>query len=90
MIRPIAGFVMLVMAAGLAIWMGYNLLIERLRDSEGISIVPALTFMAALAYVGGKMDPRQNCVMKKPRQPLAQQLKSPPYRTAKAGEREFA
>ena len=45
---------MLVMAAGLAIWIGYNLLIERLPESEGVSIFPALTFLAALAYVGAK------------------------------------
>ena len=47
---------MLVMAAGLAIWIGYNLLIERLPESEGVSIFPALTFLAALAYVRAKWN----------------------------------
>ena len=45
---------MLVMAAGLGTWIGYNLLVERLAASEGVSIFPALTFLAGLVYVGVK------------------------------------
>jgi len=45
---------MLVFGTVLVCWVGYNLFVERLPATEGLSPVPALVFSAALFYVGVK------------------------------------
>ncbi len=52
MVRRVLGVFMLLLAAALLAWVGYNLSIERLPAAEGRSPVPALLFVAGLAYVG--------------------------------------
>jgi hypothetical protein len=43
---------MLLMAAALLGWIGYNLFVERLPETRGISPLPGLAFLAGLIYVG--------------------------------------
>ena len=43
---------MLILGVSLVGWILYNLLIERLPETQGKSPLPALGFAAALLYVG--------------------------------------
>ncbi|GEM_PF-2471903 len=51
-IRRIAGVFVLLLAAVLLGWIGYNLFVESMPEARGKSLLPALLFVAALIYVG--------------------------------------
>jgi len=46
------GLVCLLLGSALALWIGYNLLVERQEAAGGLDPLPALVFAAGLFYVG--------------------------------------
>ncbi|MHC4505708.1 MAG: hypothetical protein ACYTFI_20575 [Planctomycetota bacterium] len=54
MVKRVSGVVMLLMAAALLGWVGYNVFIKTTEAARGLSPIPALLFSAGLIYVGQK------------------------------------
>ncbi|MHC5058689.1 MAG: hypothetical protein ACYTKD_28865 [Planctomycetota bacterium] len=54
MAKRVFGGLMILMAAALLGWVGYNKLVRTLPAAEGMSVVPPLLFSAGLIYVGQK------------------------------------
>jgi hypothetical protein len=52
MLRRVAGVGMLILAASLACWIIYNLLVETLPEAQGRSPLGAILLVYALFYVG--------------------------------------
>ncbi|MHC4251239.1 MAG: hypothetical protein ACYS9X_19135 [Planctomycetota bacterium] len=54
MAKRVFGGLMILMAAALLGWVGYNKFVRTLPAAEGMSVVPPLLFCAGLIYVGQK------------------------------------
>ena len=48
------GILCLLLGSALAVWIAYNLLVERQEAAKGLNPIPALLFSAGLLYVGVK------------------------------------